>query len=195
MPHKKLFTSLGAGLLSLSALLFLWFLGYFSPTLPQPIAQEVAIGTLKGVPKSRSLEPLTHEDNAEQSALPSMPLSNQPLEPLNSAPIQLTSLEATAEQGISNQQEPTAQSALEKNWIQVGSFTDPNNLNRVLEELKAHGLNPSTEATNINGKSAQRVFIGPFQQASQLEAQLKALEPLGYQGYAVQRSNQSNASQ
>lgn len=188
MPHKKLFVSLGALVFGLIFGLGLLLFGYFSPSLPAVIAQEVEIGTLKGVgQRIIQLNP-PQENLASTTRLVVAPRQD-------SAPeLRLTSVETT--QPTETTPTNASQSALstngnatfEKNWIQIGTFTDPNNLNRVLDNLKTHNFSPSTEPTTINGKAANRVFIGPFANAELLEQQRKALEPLGYNGHAVKRS-------
>lgn len=190
MPHKKLFISLGAAVFGLIFWLILLLTGYFSPTLPAVIVQEVQVGTLKGVSQRIiQLNPPEENPSSVTRLVVAPRQDNAPELRLTSVDIQPETKPEPSLNPSTNDGALATTALLEKNWIQVGTFTDPNNLNRVLENLKTHNLPPSTETTTINGKAGQRVFIGPFQTQDQLDQHLKALETLGYQGYAVKRAN------
>jgi DedD protein len=70
-----------------------------------------------------------------------------------------------------------AQEKVSKGWIvQVGTFSNTDNADRLREKLKSHGFAVSAEDVTVNGGKAVRLRVGPFRDkssASNAQAQLQ----------------------
>lgn len=75
-------------------------------------------------------------------------------------------------------------------YVQAGSFADPANAERVAAKLRAARLGPVrvVHATS-NGRSVERVIVGPLQDADEAESRAARIRALGLGATQVSRDN------
>ncbi len=77
-----------------------------------------------------------------------------------------------------------AQPSVDQGWIvQVGTFADRANSERVLADLRKAGFEPATSTVKTNKGEALRVWVGPFAQRVQAaRVRTRIEQTLGYNG-------------
>lgn len=78
----------------------------------------------------------------------------------------------------------TAGPVPDRGWVvRVGTFGNPNNINRVMKDLRAQGFSPSSTPVRTKSGPATRVWVGPYAQrvdAARVRARIEQL--LGTKG-------------
>ncbi|WP_258240084.1 SPOR domain-containing protein [Pseudidiomarina homiensis] len=129
--------------------------------------------------------------------LPSEKLAGTPIEvdemePLPDA-VELTAedaprvAEAAGEEVSSEPAQPVTTSLSEPGYvIQLGAFSNAESVASLIKQLQEHGFAAYSEAAQVNGKTLNRLFVGPALSEAELEAQLPELQKLtGLSGRVV----------
>jgi len=90
--------------------------------------------------------------------------------------------------GIENTDKPTSEGMgkVESGFmIQLGSFKNEENANKLAEKLKRMGYNPIIVTAIINGETVIRVRIGYFSSRGEAERELATLNNKGYSGFII----------
>ncbi len=200
------------GLLVLGVLTIIFYDAWFHPPVPQVLQEEISLQVgdrVQGTTQSQTslsqtndnpdgsptIELTSLEGNNEPAVLsnpqtPPEPVqTTQPVEETQTAeaqqpPVASTTTTLPAEQPSS----PTQDSAptQDKVWIQVGSFADVENADKMVAKMSALGWSTDIAIVNINGQNYHRVFVGPLA-ATDTEHYLSTLSGMGISARKVKR--------
>lgn len=172
-------------MLRLIGLLILLFIGlivlddWFSPKIPPVLQQDISL-EINGESQTITPAPLPPPEMAAQEEEPPPAMTLESLTADDDTPQPVLS-NPTA--GKSNSRKDTnaavaandtaaAPAAAEKakprkggSWIQAGAYTNKENADKLLAQLKKRGWPVDTELTLVNGQNMHRVFVGPLSTA------------------------------
>lgn len=128
--------------------------------------------------------PRTRAATPSPAARPKKPEPSAPVAAKDGKPVakpRVTSDTDAAEKGKSV---ATAIPVPDRGWVvQVGTFGNPKNVNRVMKDLRAKGFSPSSTPVRAKSGPATRVWVGPYAQrvdAARVRARIEQL--LGTKG-------------
>ncbi|MFC0444411.1 SPOR domain-containing protein [Pseudidiomarina halophila] len=83
--------------------------------------------------------------------------------------------------------DPAPATLQEPGWvIQLGAFSNADSVDKLMQQLQQQGFAAYREATQVNGKTLIRLFVGPALTQAELEQQLPELKELtGLNGRVV----------
>ncbi|GJM09593.1 MAG: hypothetical protein DHS20C11_18690 [Lysobacteraceae bacterium] len=119
--------------------------------------------------------PIPVDDNepANEAVAPSGEAS-QPVSAAVEQPVDTT--EAAPALPVPSNRDDPADAVLSGDWsFQVGSFSDQNRADRLIESLRSEGFPAYSEKASINGASRTRVRVGPFVTRGDAEAASSSL--------------------